>query len=156
MLFDFTTFLEQLHYRFRRSTVAAAVAPATPTTSTTSTGITTAPTIQQGPVGQPPATTYSAGGPTPFTYYTTNANGQLTPVVATFIPTFPATVLPPPSTTGTVWAYSQYLSAVGTNTVPPKAASDVIKTLPISLAWLGLLVSGLWGYWMMLPLLLVR
>ncbi|KAF8274838.1 hypothetical protein EI94DRAFT_1825381 [Lactarius quietus] len=88
----------------------------TTTPTTTATGVTTTTTkINQGPVGQPASTPETPGGPTPFTYTTTNAGGEYITVVATFTPTF-STVTTTPTGSGTVLQYSEWLSQIGTNT----------------------------------------
>ncbi|KAF9223597.1 hypothetical protein BS17DRAFT_817236 [Gyrodon lividus] len=87
---------------------------------------------QVGPVGQP-ASQPPAGGPTPYTYTTTNANGETVAVEGIFTPTGPATVLPPATTTGTILNYSQWQSMVGTNTQPANAANRV--STPITTSW---------------------
>ncbi|KAJ7045733.1 hypothetical protein C8F04DRAFT_1065976 [Mycena alexandri] len=77
-------------------TIAAAVDPAGP-----------------GPVGQP-GPTGAAGLPTPFTYTTTDANGNTVPVVATFTPSV-ATAVPVSATfQATVLGYSEYTASYAT------------------------------------------
>ncbi|KAF8501478.1 hypothetical protein F5888DRAFT_1672548 [Russula emetica] len=85
------------------------------TTSPTTTATTTAAAVQ-GPVGQPASTPLTPGGPTPYTYTTTDANGNPVIGTATFTPSFPATTPYTPSGTGTVLGYSQWLSIIGNNT----------------------------------------
>ncbi|KAI0322143.1 hypothetical protein OF83DRAFT_17632 [Amylostereum chailletii] len=101
------------------STTTPTVTPITTSTSTTTTSA-AAPAAdpgQQGPVGQPAATSNAeVGGPTPFTYTTTDAQGNVIQVEATFTPSFPQTQQPNPATTGTILAYSDWLGLVGTQT----------------------------------------
>ena len=86
------------------------------TSTTTTRAATLAPDPgEQGPVGQPAATT-DDGGATPFTYTTTDAEGNTIQVVATFTPTFPATTPFTPSHTGTILAYTDWLKVAGTQT----------------------------------------
>jgi len=118
--------------------VGAASTSSTPLTASNPLLQTAVPTttsttpIQIGPVGQP-ASQPAAGGPTPYTYTTTDANGKTVALVGTFTPTGPATVLPIPTTTGTVLNYSQWQSMVGTNTIPANAASRI--STPITTGW---------------------
>ncbi|KAG9315133.1 hypothetical protein JVU11DRAFT_4256 [Chiua virens] len=79
-------------------------------------------TVPQGPVGQPASEPATPGGPTPYEYTTTDANGNTVVQQGVFTPTTPGTVLPVPTTTGSVLGYSQWLSMVGTYTVPANAA----------------------------------
>jgi len=98
------------------STAATTAAATTaPTTSPTATAATTATQVQ-GPVGQPATAPVSPGGPTPYTYTTTDANGNTVIATATFTPSFPATTPYTPTSTGTVLGYSQWLSMIGNNT----------------------------------------
>ena len=97
------------------TTLPTTTATTTTPTSTNTRATTTTP-VQQGPVGQPASTPETPGGPTPYTYTTTDANGDYTAVVATFIPTFPATTPYTPTSTGTILQYSEWLSQIGTNT----------------------------------------
>ena len=122
---------------------STATTPLTPTTtSTTATQqiVTTPATTpdQVGPVGAPPTTT--GDGPTVYTYTTTDANGGQTRslfthitniivpgatigVVDTFTPVYAPSTPFTAATTGTIWDYSSYVAAVGTNT----AASDLVS-----------------------------
>lgn len=93
-----------------------------PLTQTTVAVLTTSTSPQVGPVGQPATTPAVAGGETPYTYTTTDANGNQVVMQGVFTPTSPQTVLPVPTTTGTVLGYSQWLSIIGTYTAPPNAA----------------------------------
>ncbi|KAI1786760.1 hypothetical protein LXA43DRAFT_1032386 [Ganoderma leucocontextum] len=69
----------------------------------------------QGPVGQPQT---AAGGPTIYTYTTTDANGQTEAVVATFTASFgPTTGGSITASPGTILNYSTWRSSVGSNTV---------------------------------------
>ncbi|KIJ66803.1 hypothetical protein HYDPIDRAFT_85163 [Hydnomerulius pinastri MD-312] len=108
---------------------------ASPTAATTS--------VPVGPVGQPAPTPVEAGGPTPYTYTTTNADGETVALEGIFTPTGPATVLPNPTTTGTVLNYSSWKAMVGTNTVPANAASHI--STPISTGWYCLVATTLTG-----------
>ncbi|KAF7321852.1 Protein kinase domain-containing protein [Mycena kentingensis (nom. inval.)] len=75
-----------------------------------------------GPVGQP-ATGGSAGVPTPFTYTTTDGNGQTIAVLATFTPSI-ATTRPVSLTfSATVLDYSQYIQSYAT-AVPTQNTAD--------------------------------
>ncbi|KAI9440083.1 hypothetical protein H4582DRAFT_1575391 [Lactarius indigo] len=101
---------------------ATSLSPATSTTPTT-TPTTTSPAAattttpnEQGPVGQPGSTPETPGGPTPFVYTTTDANGNYVAVSATFTPTFPQTIPYTPTSTGTILKYSDWLSQIGNNT----------------------------------------
>lgn len=73
----------------------------------------------QGPVGAPAPTDPNAPE-TVFQYTTTDINGALTVLTATFTPTFPPTInpVPTPTSQGTILNYSSWLAQVGTNTVP--------------------------------------
>ncbi|KAH9068257.1 hypothetical protein EDB83DRAFT_2377839 [Lactarius deliciosus] len=71
---------------------------------------------EQGPVGQPGTTPETPGGPTPFVYTTTDANGNYVTVSATFTPTFPQTIPYTPTASGTILKYSDWLSQIGNNT----------------------------------------
>ncbi|KAF9243560.1 hypothetical protein BU15DRAFT_43122 [Melanogaster broomeanus] len=115
--------------------------------NTSPTATSTTP-VQVGPVGQP-ASEPPAGGPTPYTYTTTNADGETIEVVGTFTPTGPATVLPTPTTTGSILNYSQWQSMVGTNTLAANAASRI--STPVTTGWYYVvattftgLVGGAW------------
>lgn len=122
----------------------------TSTTSTTPGGVlqtiaTTSTTQQnQGPVEQPGSTVLTPGGPTPYTYTTTNAAGATVAVLGTFTPTGPATVLPTPTTTGTILNYSSYVASVGT---PSAAATSgaTRRSFSLSSGWHGLLASAMLG-----------
>ncbi|KAG2146070.1 uncharacterized protein EDB93DRAFT_1149480 [Suillus bovinus] len=118
------------------------------TTSTTTPGTlqtiaTTSTTPNQGPVGQPGTTVLTPGGPTPYTYTTTNAAGSTVAVLATFTPTGPATVLPTPSTTGTILNYSSYLASVGTSAAATSSATR--RVFSVSSGWYGLVASTMLG-----------
>ncbi|KAJ8586256.1 hypothetical protein M405DRAFT_864732 [Rhizopogon salebrosus TDB-379] len=130
-------------------TITGPVLPTTTaaTTSTTSNTIlqtlsTTSTTKQQGPVGQPaPTTNLTPGGPTPYTYTTTNAAGQTVAVEGTFTPTGPATTLPTPTTTGSIMNYSSYTAIYGTAT--PTSGGRLAFSL--SSGWYGLVGSTVLG-----------
>ena len=88
------------------------------------------------------------GGPTPYEYTTTDANGNTVVEQGVFTPTGPQTVLPVPTTTGSVLGYSQWLSMIGTYTAPPSAAR---RMMPVATGWycfaattLAGLVGGAW------------
>ncbi|KAI6042460.1 hypothetical protein EDC04DRAFT_2658225 [Pisolithus marmoratus] len=96
-----------------------------------------------GVVEQPASQALTPGGPTPYTYTTTNALGETTVVEGIFTPTGPATVLPTPTTTGTILNYSSWLAMVGTNTVAANAATHV--SLSIATGWYCLIVMVMTG-----------
>jgi hypothetical protein len=98
------------------TTSPSTAATTTTATSTTATAAATTAQGQQGPIGQPASTPANAGGPTPYVYTTTDANGNYIPVSATFVPTFPSTTPYTPTGTGTILQYSAWLSMVGNNT----------------------------------------
>jgi hypothetical protein len=129
------------------STLLTTTAPfTTPTTTNTQLQTITTPTTttkQQGPVGQPAQTTVlTPGGPTPYTYTTTNAAGDTVAVLGTFTPTGPATVLPTPTTTGSIMDYSSYQAIYGTTTA---AASGSRRAFLFSSGWCGLAASTILG-----------
>ncbi|KAF8134854.1 hypothetical protein EV363DRAFT_1321845 [Boletus edulis] len=97
----------------------------------TTLAVTTA--TQVGPVGQPGTTPVAPGGPTPYQYTTTDANGNQVVLQGVFTPTGPQTVLPAATTTGTVLPYSQWLSMIGTYTAPASAARRV--SMPVATGW---------------------
>lgn len=119
------------------------------TTSTTPGGVlqtiaTTSTTQQnQGPVEEPGSTVLTPGGPTPYTYTTTNAAGATVAVLGTFTPTGPATVLPTPTTTGTIINYSSYLASVGTSAAATSGATR--RAFSLSSGWYGLVASAMLG-----------
>lgn len=88
---------------------------------------------QVGPVGQPASAPAVPGGPTPYDYTTTDANGNTVVLQGVFTPTGPQTVLPVQSTTGTILGYSQWLSIIGTNTAPASAARRM--SMPVATGW---------------------
>ncbi|KAI6107912.1 hypothetical protein F5141DRAFT_1119338 [Pisolithus sp. B1] len=129
------------------STLAASATNslATQLTQTTATALTSA-TQAAGGGGVVAAT---PGGPTPYTYTTTNALGETVAMEGIFTPTGPATVLPTPTTTGTILNYSSWLALVGTNTVAANAASRISQS--IATGWycfvvmvIAGLASGAW------------
>ncbi|KAF7376330.1 Protein kinase domain-containing protein [Mycena sanguinolenta] len=91
----------------------------------------------QGPVGQP-GTTGAAGAPTPFTYTTTNADGETRQVVATFTPSFAPTVVPSLTFQATVLDYSAYTASYGT-AQQAAAQNSALRNG----GWWGLGLSGL-------------
>ncbi|KAH7919371.1 hypothetical protein BV22DRAFT_1199517 [Leucogyrophana mollusca] len=125
------------------STSSLALTTSTPLTSTSALLATSsASTLQQGPVGQP-APEVPAGGPTPYTYTTVNADGETVVLQGIFTPTGPVTALPNPTTTGVVLNYSSWLKMVGTNTVPASAATRV--SFRLSGGWYGIALSSMVG-----------
>ncbi|KAF8838597.1 hypothetical protein BDN67DRAFT_1004199 [Paxillus ammoniavirescens] len=123
-------------------TSSTPLTPSNPLLQTTVPIATSTTPVQVGPVGQP-ATQPPAGGPTPYTYTTTNANGETVAVEGIFTPTGPPTVLPPVTTTGTILNYSQWQSIVGTHTQPANAASRV--STPITTGWYHLVATTFAG-----------
>ena len=73
-------------------------------------------------MGQPAATAPDQGE-TPYTYTTTDANGDYTAVTAIFTPTFAATQLPVLTTTGTILDYSEWIGLIGNATTGLNGAS---------------------------------
>ncbi|KAI9510733.1 hypothetical protein F5148DRAFT_1281607 [Russula earlei] len=96
-------------------TISLASVTTQPTSRTAATAATTTQG-QQGPVGQPGTTPTTPGGPTPFTYTTTDASGNTLVTTGVFTPAFPATTPYTPTFSGTVLPYSVWLSMVGGNT----------------------------------------
>ncbi|KAH9058330.1 hypothetical protein EDB87DRAFT_1626025 [Lactarius vividus] len=136
----------------------------TPTSLTPTTTLTTTPTTtpeEQGPVGQPGSTPETPGGPTPFVYTTTDANGNYVAVSATFTPTFPQTIPYTPTGSGTILKYSDWLSQIGNNTgalnqpIASQAANPASRAgANISLlsgAVLSTVLAGVVGGWMFIP-----
>ncbi|KAG5716006.1 hypothetical protein E4T56_gene2289 [Termitomyces sp. T112] len=109
----------------------------TPTTTSTLPVTTDANQGEQGPVGQPTATTFSPGGPTPFTY-TTIINGVTSVVLDTFIPTNPTTQLPTVTATGTIWDFSSWQAVFAPSSTAIPGANGVVGGPLIS----GSLVLG--------------
>ncbi|KAF8558099.1 hypothetical protein OG21DRAFT_1481639 [Imleria badia] len=109
------------------------------TASTTSNSLTnsltlaTTTTPQVGPVGQPASEPLTPGGPTPYEYTTTDANGNTVVMQGVFTPTGPQTALPAPTATGTILGYSQWLSMIGTHTAPASAARRM--SMPVATGW---------------------
>ncbi|KAH9037922.1 hypothetical protein EDB85DRAFT_1935386 [Lactarius pseudohatsudake] len=146
---------------------ATSLSPATSPTPTSPTPTTTPPTAattspnEQGPVGQPGTTPETPGGPTPFVYTTTDANGNYVTVSATFTPTFPQTIPYTPTTSGTILKYSDWLSQIGNNTgalnqpVASQAANAASRAgANISLlsgAVLCTVLAGVVSGWMFIP-----
>ncbi|KIK79901.1 hypothetical protein PAXRUDRAFT_833870 [Paxillus rubicundulus Ve08.2h10] len=120
---------------FTSLTSSTALTASNPFLQTTVPVATSTTPAQVGPVGQP-ATQPPAGGPTPYTYTTTDANGETVAVEGIFTPTGPPTVLPPATTTGTILNYSQWQSMVGTHTQPANAASRMPTPITTSLYYL--------------------
>jgi len=82
--------------------------------------------VGAGPVGQPAATTASAGAPTPYTY-TTVINGVTSVLEDIFTPTSPATVSTSIPATGTILDFDTWSSLYGP---PPKSEAS---SIPISI-----------------------
>ncbi|KIP10980.1 hypothetical protein PHLGIDRAFT_125118 [Phlebiopsis gigantea 11061_1 CR5-6] len=128
----------------------------TPLTSTT-TPATATPVVvtpattpdQVGPVGAPPTTT--GDGPTVYTYTTTNPNGATIAVIDTFTPVYAPSTPFTPATTGTIWDFSSYVAAAGTNTATSNLVSGSLLRMKMSgtLAGLsaGFVVGILTGAW---------
>ncbi|KAI6025815.1 hypothetical protein F5J12DRAFT_810535 [Pisolithus orientalis] len=112
-------------------------------TQTTATATTSTPAGGGGVVEQPASEALTPGGPTPYTYTTTNALGETVTMEGIFTPTGPATVLPTPTTTGTILNYSSWLAMVGTNTVAANAAGRI--SLSIATGWYCLVVMVMTG-----------
>lgn len=115
---------------------------ATQTTSSTTTKATTTPDSQQGPVGQPAETPETPGGPTPFTYTTTDANGNYVATTGVFIPSFAATTPFTPTVTGTILPYSVWLSMVRATATSSQAAAAQKAN---AASWVGVNLSLLLG-----------
>ena len=116
----------------------------TPTTTTAAPPVlTTDP--QQGPVGQPAPTI--PGQITSYRYTTTDANGQTIVLSDIFTPSFPPTQpIPAPTTTGSILQLSEWLSLVGTNTVPVPLSNAEPWRIPTgAYKIVAGLVSGLMG-----------
>ncbi|KAF8638181.1 hypothetical protein AX17_002378 [Amanita inopinata Kibby_2008] len=115
----------------------------TPTTMTTTPATTTIPPPdnQQGPVGQPAATTVTPGGPTPFTY-TTIINGETVVSTDVFTPTNPATTPVVPSISGTVWDLSSWLHEYGPTT-PVGSKSSAVNLKASTLSFVAVYVVSL-------------
>lgn len=124
------------------STSAAAAAATSPTTTsaTTAAAITQA---QQGPVGQPGSTPLSPGGPTPFTYVTTDANGNPVVTSGTFTPSFPATTPYTPTGSGTILGYSAWLSMISSSATGQPTASQAANTASPASVSVSLLLGAL-------------
>ncbi|KAF8149813.1 hypothetical protein B0H34DRAFT_731266 [Crassisporium funariophilum] len=103
--------------------------PTTQVIQTISTPPSTAATTSddKGPVAQPPATTGTPGGPTPYTY-TTVINGVTNVLTDVFTPTSPATVTVTAGASGTVLDYSSWLSIYGPTHTPKTGAADTLKS----------------------------
>ncbi|KAJ7346843.1 hypothetical protein DFH08DRAFT_869534 [Mycena albidolilacea] len=98
----------------------------------------------QGPVGQPGATG-TPGAPTPFTYTTTDANGETTAVIATFTPSFATTVIPAQTFQATVLDYSAYTASYVTGQAAQAAQQQQNGALSRTGVWWGPCVSALVG-----------
>ncbi|EJD07092.1 uncharacterized protein FOMMEDRAFT_165709 [Fomitiporia mediterranea MF3/22] len=113
---------------------------------------TTTQPLNQGPVGQPAATTALV---TTYVYTTTDALGDPTVILDTFTPTsVTGTVTPSQTFTGTILNYSSWLNIVGTNTVAADTASSATRLLPLlrnsyaCAAGAALLSGTLGGAWL--------
>lgn len=104
-----------------KSTPSTTSAPSTSTTPTTQAAATQAQAQPQGPVEQSPDVP-GVAGPTSYIYSTTNAAGATITVAAIFTPTFAPTTVVVPTASGTILQYSDWLTQVGTHTVPVNAA----------------------------------
>jgi len=135
------------------TTARSATATGTTTARTATTAATATTTAAPNP-GQveTPGQGGNAGDPTPFTYTTTDANGNYVQRVGTFEPTAPATVLPNPTTTGVVLQYSSWLALVGTNTIA--ASGGAAPAWNPSRGWYGaglsIIASVAGGIWIFL------
>jgi hypothetical protein len=111
---------------------------------------------QQGPVGQPVSAAGDPHGPTPFTFTTTDANGDTIEVTSTFVPSFPATVSTNIPATGTVLGYSDWLSMIGTATSIPGASSSgarkpLVEGTALCAAVVSLIIGMLGGTMAVFP-----
>ncbi|KAG6890755.1 hypothetical protein C0992_012727 [Termitomyces sp. T32_za158] len=123
-----------------------AAAPTTPTDVVTTIPTTTSTTTaadqgEQGPVGQPAATIFTPGGPTPFTF-TTVINGVTSVVQDIFTPTNPVPQQPAVSETGTIWDYSSWLAIYGPPTTTGSAGANGVACGPLTSAFASTLVLG--------------
>jgi len=128
------------------STIETIPAAAAQTTTTT-----TPLDQQQGPVAQPAAT---EAGQTTFRYTTTDAAGDTIVVTDTFTPSFAPTAgtTPIPTFVGTILSVNQWLSMVGTNTVPVANAAIERWKFPRTLLSIGsaMLAGAVGGVWIVL------
>lgn len=92
-----------------------------------------------------------------YAYVTTNQQGQVMTVTDVFTPSFPKADTPPTLSTGSVLQYTDWLTMVGTNTVPPKQAArnaGSTRTASFASTWLGtcfVAVGGMaCGMWLVL------
>ncbi|KAG5643260.1 hypothetical protein DXG03_001270 [Asterophora parasitica] len=120
----------------------------TTATATSPTTVAAVPPVQQGPVGQPQDTTFSAGGVTPYTY-TTVVNGVTSVLVDQFTPTNPPTLPISVSASGTVLDYSSWLSQYGHPTAGANVAMAVrekrTSVAAVAAGWLTVLGGVLLG-----------
>ncbi|RXW17832.1 hypothetical protein EST38_g8014 [Candolleomyces aberdarensis] len=84
---------------------------------------------QGGPVGAPPATSGTPGGPTPYTYRT-EVNGRTVSVVDIFTPTRAATRDVTIPATGSVMNFDDYLTRFATAT---SSATPLLPSLIVSI-----------------------
>ncbi|KAJ2929358.1 hypothetical protein H1R20_g7735, partial [Candolleomyces eurysporus] len=84
---------------------------------------------QGGPVGAPPPTTGTPGGPTPYTYRT-EVNGRTVSVVDIFTPTRAATREVTIPATGSIMNYDDYLTRFG---AAPSSATPLLPSLIVSI-----------------------
>ncbi|GLB33277.1 hypothetical protein LshimejAT787_0101610 [Lyophyllum shimeji] len=120
-----------------------ATQPATTAATTTTTPVqpaNTQPPGQQGPVGQPEATSFKAGGVTPYTY-TTIIDGVTSVLVDNFTPTNPATQRPTVGASGTILDYSSWLAQYGPPSTSSAANTGYVPPSPAA-GWWGVLTSG--------------
>ena len=92
-----------------------------------------------------------------YSYATTNQLGQVITVTDVFTPSFSKANTPPTLSTGSILQYTDWLSIVGTNTVPPKQAArnaGSTRTANFVSTWLGtgfVVVGGMaCGVWLVL------
>ncbi|KAF8958332.1 hypothetical protein BDZ97DRAFT_1842177 [Flammula alnicola] len=98
----------------------------TSSTTTTATAATTTPQGQQGPVGQPAASSGTPGAPTPYAY-TTVIGGVTTVIQDTFTPTSPATVSVAVTGSGTILDFSSWASIYGSPTAVAASSGSALR-----------------------------
>ncbi|KAL5525523.1 hypothetical protein ACEPAG_6859 [Sanghuangporus baumii] len=124
-------------------------------TSSTSTSTTTTP-LNQGPVGQPPATTLA--GVTTYEYTTTDAAGNTQVLQDTYTPTSHITTASALTFAGSIIDYSSWAGLVGTNTVATglnavSSAHQPLRLLQQKQFWAGAIAVAagtLGGAWLVL------
>ncbi|KAL5486279.1 hypothetical protein ACEPAI_7325 [Sanghuangporus weigelae] len=126
-------------------------------TSTTSTSTSTTTTqLNQGPVGQPPATTQA--GVTAYEYTTTDAAGNTQVLQDVYTPTSHVTTASALTFAGTIVDYSSWVGLVGTNTVATgldavSSAHQPLRLLQQKQFWAGAMAVAagtLGGAWLVL------